>query len=494
MAISKYSQEVFMGSRVLYVATFFAVFWVTCFQGKSEAQPPWVQTYQTVRTLYVSPSGTGNGTQSNPMSFSNAINNALAGDLYWMAGGTYNGIYYMTKSGTTGQPIIYRSSPGQRAIINGSIEISGANVWLWGLEISDLPKVSPMDSGVRMLAAGIHLINNVIHHARTNGIGAWSQGTGNVIYGNIVYENGSPSNSGHGIYAQNDFLSFGYKYFVDNILLDSASVCSNCFNFHAYTLNGIITGLHLERNIISNGRFLIGGYGIPADREVVKQNYFYKSNVEFGWRRPTQVEFTNNYLGLTGLSTDYFWGVGETKYIQTAPNVFTGNQILLPPTDLHIHFRTSAYTNPTTRCDGCPKIQSTDTFDNNKYSTPFKAYFYANNTQLNDINFSQWKSATAAAGKAFDASSTEVSAPTATRADWARNAYESNRANLYVYNWSHASNITLGLSPFLVNGDSFQIFNPKSYLGTPVVSGTYNGPVNIPMSGQEFRAFIIRKL
>jgi hypothetical protein len=481
-----------MGSRILCISISAAIVMLACFHVKAESIP-WVQTYTTVRTLYVSPSGTGQGTADHPMSFSNAINTAQAGDLYWMAGGTYNGMYYLSRSGTIPKPIIFRSSPGQRAIINGSIEISGANVWLWGLEVSDVSRTSGMDSGVRMLAAGIHLINNVIHHAKVNGIGAWNQGTGNVVYGNIVYENGQPSSAGHGIYAQNDFVSFGYKYLVDNIMLDSASVCSNCFNFHAYTQNGLITGFDMERNVISNGRFLIGGYGIPADREVVRKNYFFNSNAMFGWRRPTQVEFTNNYLARTALNTDYFWGAGEIQYVQTAPNVFTNNEILLPPTNLHVHFRTSAYLS-TGRCEGCPAIQTGDTFNNNKYSTPFKGYFYANNTQLNDINFSQWKSATAAAGKAFDVNSSEVAAPTATKAVLVPNDYESTRGNLIIYNWSHASNVTVYLTYVVPNGASFEIYDAKSYLGTPVVSGTYNGSVSIPVNGQEFRVFIVRKM
>ena len=44
-------------------------------------------------------------------------------------------------------------------------------------------------AGIGMYGAGIHAINNVIHHQFDgSGIGAWNSGPGQVIYGNIVYE------------------------------------------------------------------------------------------------------------------------------------------------------------------------------------------------------------------------------------------------------------------------------------------------------------------
>lgn len=477
-----------MGKRILTIFAFAAVFIAAIFDVVQAQSKPWLQTYATVRTLYVSATGTGQGTTpTNPMSLGNAINSAQAGDLFWMGGGTYKGFYHLTRSGTSTKPIIFRATANQRVIINGSIEISGAYVWLWGLEVSDIGKTSSMDSGVRLLAQGIHLINNVIHHARENGIGAWSFGPGQVIYGNIVYEN-----SAHNIYTQNDFTANGYKYAVDNVFMEQANVCSGCYIFHAYGTNVPVTGFHLERNVFRNGKFLMGGYGVPADREVIQQNYFYNVAVRIGWRRPTQVHFLNNYLGRADIMSYYFWGAGETKYTQTAPNVYTGNE-MIRPRSRHIFFQTSAYL-ATGRCEGCPKIQATDTVNNNKYSAPFLGWFNANNTFLPAVNLTQWRNATAAAGKALDVNSIEIPVPTTSKVVLLKNDYDPTRGNLVIYNWGKTSTVTANLSSVVPSGSAYKIYNAKAMLGTPILSGTYSVPVSIPIAGQEFAVYIVQKL
>jgi len=215
------------------------------------------------------------------------------------------------------------------------------------------------------------------------------------------------------------------------MLLDSEDVCGNCFNFHAYTEGGTITGLQFQQNIVKNGRFLIGGYNVPADREVVEGNYFYDSLVQFGYRRPTQVTFQNNYLSRAQLITEYFWGEGETVYTQQAPNVYTNNQFLLPIDGVHVKFRTSAYLS-TGRCEGCPRVQGTDTFNNNSYSTPFRGMFYADNRNLGTIGFSSWKSATSSAGNSFDTASSEVATPSGSKIVILNNEYEVGRGTLAV--------------------------------------------------------------
>ena len=372
------------------------------------AANPWVQNFSPTRQLYVSKKGNGPGTDAlNPMNFDTAITMAMPGDLFWMQSGKYKGDFNLYRNGTSSKPIVFRALPGHHVVIKGSIGIFAAYTWFWGLEITDPKGVAlgqNVDSGVRMVAPGVHLINNVIHHQRDkNGIGAWDGGRGQVVYGNIVYENGQGENHHpHNIYVQNDFSKYGYKYIVSNVFLDAASVCSGCFNVNGYaTLTGVITGIHLEKNIISNGRLLIGGYNLPADNEVVVGNYLYNSQAQFGYARPSQVQFKDNYLARSYLMAQFFWGMGETLYTQTSANVFTGNEILLPPDNMHVNFRTSAYLS-TGRCEGCPPIHPTDIFNDNKYSTPFRATFQANNSPLTTLGFTAWKNASVNAGNSFD--------------------------------------------------------------------------------------------
>jgi hypothetical protein len=82
------------------------------------------------------------------------------------------------------------------------------------LDITDPTERAPQDSGVRILAAGVHVLNNVVHHqTNKNGIGAWNAGAGQVVYGNVIYANGQGPNHPHNIYTQNDF-PFGRKYIM----------------------------------------------------------------------------------------------------------------------------------------------------------------------------------------------------------------------------------------------------------------------------------------
>src|SRR5262249_9231381 len=173
-------------------------------------------------------------------------------------------------------------------------------------------------------------------------------------------------------------------------------------------------------------------------------NYFFDSTVQLGYRRPTQVQFQDNYLVHTALSSEWFWGAGETQFKQNGPNLYTGNQILDPVGDVHVRFRTSAYV-PSGRCEGCSGIQHTDTWDNNQYSSPFRATFFANDNDLGAIGFQEWKKATTDAGKSFDAHSVEVPKPTTVKTALIKNEYDPTRANLAVYNWSTNPRINVDL-------------------------------------------------
>jgi hypothetical protein len=424
------------------------------------------------------------------MSLEAALNVARPGDLFEMLEGIYQGEFVFSANGSAEAPIVFRARPGHRVVIQGAIEIRGAHTWLWGLEITDPEGRSSLDSGIALTAPGAHVINNIVHHqAWKNGIGAWNTGAGQVIYGNLVYENGQGPAHPHNIYAQNDVAANGMKYIVDNVFLDSREVCGDCFNFHAYTERGFVEGLYLEGNVVANGRFLIGGFNEPAEREVVVSNYFYNSSVELGYRRPTQVEFRDNYLVRTPLDTQWFWGAGETEFAQSAPNVYTGNEIYLPA-DAHVRFRTSAYLSGE-RCEGCPAIRPEDTFDRNVYSAPFSAAFFANNNDLGTVDFEEWKRASRNAGNAFDLNSRVVETPTETKTILVPNSYDRARAHLIVYNWGASPNAMVDLAAVVENGSGFAVYRAKDVFGLPVASGTYAGPISVPLGGSEFSVFVV---
>lgn len=456
----------------------------------ASAGSPWLDTFNPKRELFVSATGNGSGnSESDPMSLNSAISSAQPGDLYWLLDGSYTGLIDMTRDGSEENPIVFRAKPGDHVTVNGAIQVDADFNWIWGLEVTDPGGVANI-AGITMYGDGVHAINNIVHDQFGKpGIGAWNTGKDQVLYGNIVYSQISNGNNPHNIYAQNDYGKNKYKYIVGNMLLDAFDATPNTYNFHAYTENSFISGFYVKNNIIGNGEFLIGGYNEPADHEIIVSNYFYNALAQFGYGVPSQIKMKKNYMGRTPLWVKWFWGDGETKYPQSQANLISKNEIVYPGGN-HIEFRTSAFTQGGL-CTGCAKIKSGDVFNNNKYSPPFYASFYADNDNRGAIQFDEWKSATANAGNGFDKNSSELKEVTPTRTFVVPNDYENGRGHLAVFNWDGSSSVKANLSAVVSNGQNFKVLDARDVFGTPVASGIYNGPVDIPMGGNEFGAFLI---
>ena len=438
------------------------------------------------------------GSEQNPLGLAAAFRNARAGDLYWLAGGNYNGTFTSTSDGTPTNPIVYRAKPGARVRLTGAIDVRGDETWVWGLEITD-PNGTSSISGITLNARGGHAINNVVHHTRGGNLfAAWNVGPRQVVYGNVAYGD----IGAHRLYTQNDFDLYGYKYIVQNVFMDGigSDKCYspdptnpfNCSNLHAYAEGNAVTGFHVENNIFDTGSFLIGGFGVPTQDNVIIRNYLYSTGMQLGYRRPAQAEIKSNYLVASTIDHRYFWGAGEVQYPQHKPNVCTNNEIHLPPSGRpHIQFRTSAYTSIGIRQDGVPKIQATDTFNNNKYSGTFSASFFADNKNLGNLAFDPWKAATQAAGNAFDTASQIVPVPTTNKIVVIPNEYESGRGHIAVYNHQNSSSVSVNLSSFVAPGASYKITKARDPFGPPVKSGVYaGGAISIPVSGP-FNAFVV---
>src|ERR1035441_1759781 len=48
------------------------------------------------------------------------------------------GHYRVAPTGTSRNPIVVRQYPGERATINGSLTVNGADTWYWGFEVTNL--------------------------------------------------------------------------------------------------------------------------------------------------------------------------------------------------------------------------------------------------------------------------------------------------------------------------------------------------------------------
>jgi hypothetical protein len=63
------------------------------------------------------------------------------------------------------------------------------------------------------------------------------------------------------------------------------------------------------------------------------------------------------------------------------------------------------------------------------------------------------------------------------------NKYESGRANVIIYNWGKSPTVQVDLSSVLKIGDNFEFRDAYNFLGTPIITGAYNGVITVPMTG-----------
>jgi hypothetical protein len=74
------------------------------------------------------------------------------------------------------------------------------------------------------------------------------------------------------------------------------------------------------------------------------------------------------------------------------------------------------------------------------------------------------------------------------------NRYDSARANLVIWNFPLANDVTVDFSDFLNPGEAFKLLEPTDFYGAPVYEGVYQGkPVDVPIQGQEFATFVVMR-
>jgi hypothetical protein len=474
----------------------------------AEEPRPWLEALPApTRTFYVSPTGTGDGsTDQTPMRLTAAVAQAAAGDLYWLLGGRYPGLFVLGKDGTKAAPIVFRARPGAHAEIVGGIHVLGDYTWVWGVEVRD-PNATVEGGGVTMNARGAHLINSVIHDTRyaSSTLAAWNKPE-QIIYGNIIYA------GHHGIYNQNDFKA-GMQYLVANVVMDAlprADGTNGPFELHTYAEGGHVSGVHLESNVFYNttldgGSVLLGGKNdTPNDHYVVTRNYFHNVSMRIGYARPAQATFTKNFMARSALRAGMLWGAGEAKSPGSPPSVFTDNEIYWPRSRSVI-LSTAAYVDKSTgtcvptaaepfcRAEGSPKLRAEDSWDRNVYGPSFSATFFAGGVQKDGADFVAWKELTAAAGNAFDVHSSVVAGPTGFKVAVVKNDYEKGRAHLVIYNFAYATapSVPVDLSGVIAKGTPFALRNVKDAFGAPLLKGTYDGASITVPAPSELNVYLV---
>ena len=424
---------------------------------------------------YVSPTagGGGNGSSQNPWSLATALSqpsNVQAGDTIWLRAGTYRGTFNSKLTGNSGRLIVVRAYPGERASIDGTLNVMGSYAAYWGFEFlnSDVPAYV---GGIEVTGPGNKFINLVVHDAAANGFGVFEGAPDTELYGNIVFNNGrggsQPGRWAHGIYFHN---RIGGKQLIDNIVFDNYA-----FNVHGYTTNGALNNLYLEGNVSFNAgswapydgaEFLIGGQQ-PVQNLTFINNYSYHGDARDG---RNEFGYDNTALSPVGsrLADNILMGVTRIRYFDGI--TFTGNMLFGSHHEtVEVNFAGSQALGPTFN------------WNNNSY---FKgntnvALFRQLSAPITAWNLSQWQSSFG-----LDRASTSTDgAPSGNRVIVRANKYELGRGHVVVYNFDKLGSVSANLSSILRVGDKYEIRNVQTYYDAPVVTGVYGGgSVSLPMS------------
>jgi hypothetical protein len=448
--------------------------------------------------FYVAPGGkaSNDGSKTAPWDLLTALSQPKSvkpGSTIWLRGGTYGdgtAIFHSRLLGTPERPIILRQYPGERATINGWLQIgccdlnpqpeNGGYTWFWGFELTNSiadrtgSPAGPPDWGksavpnaVDSWAPGTRFINLVIHDTR-EGIGWWTEATGGEAYGNIIYYNGFQAQDrghGHGIYVQN---REGIKTLEDNIIFDQFGI-----GIHGYgSSKAWVRGLVLRGNVsFDNGTIarrglhddnMLFGVGTGLDNITLDSNFTYhtpsddQGHSSIGWQFSPDNK-TANILNNYWIGGDI--AVMVARWDKVA---FTNNTVLSNSKNL-VGLEILAGQN-----------KSNYSWDGNRY--------WGSGTFISDgkqMNWDQWRSSTG-----FDHNSQFHSGrPVGTWAFIRPNKYEQGRANIVIYNWDLKPQIAIDPGKVLRRGSHYQVRDVQDFYGPAVCSGVYDGRlIDIPMT------------
>jgi len=419
--------------------------------------------------FYVSPAGSpsNSGSITSPWDIITGLGNSTVrpGDTVWLRNGTYgSGGYTIISSYLTGTavlPVYIRQYPGERATIDGGLDIAGSYAWYWGFEVTNdnwafprttqdtgsFPGGKPSD-GVFFSqgATGNKIINMIVHDA-ADGIADEQESIATEDYGNLTYNNGwvAPDRGhGHGIYLQNG--STTTKLVTDNINYNSFDI-----GIQGYGAAGPVTYMNLNGNVSFNAglpnshrvdNIIFEGGGLEQGIQVSNGVFYNPLNAtpaDTGYN-----EFDGIGVDLT-LVNNYWIGATPTSYstlqlenYQTL--VFTGNTVVGPVTLSNV---------------------TTNTWSGNTYYNSAPPSGLDPNSPIYNNN------------------------PTGVTTIVQPNKYEPGRANIIVMNWAQNPIVSVNIqSSGLQAGTQFEVLDSQSFWGPAVLTGTYDGvsPIVLPMT------------
>jgi hypothetical protein len=396
------------------------------------------------RVFYVTTKGSssGDGSSSRPWSLGYALRNPAGikpGDTIYVRSGVYNGSFTVTLNGSSSAWITVRAYPNERVTLRNSnsfvLDIVGSHYLnLWGLEIagSESSRNSASNAsayGIRVnqgaSSSNIRFINMVIHDMQAQGMGFWQALTNSELYGCLIYFNGT-TKLDHGVYVHN---TSGTKSLINNIIFDNAS---HGVHGYAETAEKGLNSIVLDGNTLFDNGSIVGTY---------------KRNILMGGLTRTNNAVINGnmtyYPSSSGEALNIGYSAGSAN-ARVTNNYFAGGSIVVG----------GGYSNLTMTGNYVYALGGI---------SGIKTSSFAKNTWI-------------------------TARPTLAAIGVRVNKYETNRANLTIYNWTKASTVSIPASRLAgVNipvGAHYELHNAQNFYGD-VITGTYNGSsITVPMTGR----------
>jgi hypothetical protein len=468
-------------------------------------------------------SATADGSSSSPWALATALGHpgvVQPGDTIWLRGGTYRGEFTSTLTGTPTAPIVLRQFPGERATIDGRLNVNGRYTYYWGFEVmySDPKRITaiagsdpddlPRQHMTIFVVGAFNKLINLVVHDLGDGVFAGSAAEGLEIHSSLFYNNGwvGPDRAhGHNVYLQNRNAT---KVVTDNVLFNSFGDGLHIYGSSAAYLQNF----HIEGNAIFNSgeaaapgsaAYAIehwGGAIGSLGATIYRENSIYRRDGSgmvirlnaAGAPPGEDMEFSGNIVhGQTHFS--------EMKRYIISRNKFSSGGFPLSGQNVLIGLRIPS---------GVP--YSAHTWNGNQYAAPPTSTQYpfhlVNGTGV-VYRFPEWKSTTGYDGAGSFLDGDLSGADIVVRP----NRYEQGRGLIICWNWSAAGQVAVDLSSILRVGENFEIHHVFDVFGPALFSGTYTGgsvsipqptlspPAPIghsqasPMPNNRFNVFLVRK-
>lgn len=314
-------KELTRGVATILLATLASCAWAQSHAGLWSKAVPRVDG---APEFFVSPEGQpGNaGTKGAPWDIGSALagrQKVPPGSTVWLRKGKYlfpardsvkggNG-FAVRLGGAESRPVHVRAWPGERATIDGGLEVSGSHLWLWDLEIAlsdDWRPREPSPQGantrfgtptgvlnVNLSRQGVKIINCISHNNHM-GLGFWKHVKNGEVHGCIVYDNGflgADRPHGPAVYTQNQTGT--PRLITDNILGGNYSLPLQAYGSN---MSLMVRDFSIEGNIIwaprreARGRTYAICGGPQSRNIVVHRNFIYGHELRVGRKANQAVE------------------------------------------------------------------------------------------------------------------------------------------------------------------------------------------------------------